>query len=204
MRSSGEGADAVGGSGAIAMGPKLNRSGGATTRSEHPADPAARPAAEKSAQNPNAAPPATNDSSQAVTAPEPAEGPVDDVIPVKAGDMETADNHSKLRRNGDVFMFANSTLTTNVDLPAASESLSIFAHGDKADGEWPILVVTVNGEPVAQVIVNSVVEKKFWVPVHVDPGSAVIGVSYVNDLYDPTNLQDRNAYVNKIKVHVGH
>jgi len=45
-------------------------------------------------------------------------------------------------------------------------------------------------------------QKKFWLPIHVDPGVAVIGVSFVNDLNDPTTSQDRNVYVNKIKLHV--
>ena len=129
--------------------------------------------------------------------------PTDEVIPIKAGDMELdAVNHAKVRRSGEVFMFANSSLSTNVDLPTDLQSLSIFAHADKAGGEWPHLLVSVNGEPVAEVIVNSTVDKKFYVPVHVDPGTAAISVSFINDFTDPTTLEDRNVYLSKIKVHV--
>jgi hypothetical protein len=131
------------------------------------------------------------------------ETPTDDVIPIKAGDMELdVSTHAKIRSSGEVFMFANSSLTTNMDLPSDMQSLSIFARGDKAGGEWPHLLVTVNGEVVGEVIVNSSVDKKFYVPVHVPPGAAAIGVAFVNDFSDPTTLEDRNVYLSKIKVHV--
>ena len=141
---------------------------------------------------------------QAMPGTEPTENaPTDEVIPIKAGDMDLDSlNHAKLRRNGDVFMFANSTLSTNVDLPSDLKSLSIFAHADQAGGEWPHLIVSVNGEQVGEVIVNSAIEKKFYVPVQVDSGAAVISVTFVNDYNDPTTFEDRNVYLNKIKVHV--
>ena len=127
----------------------------------------------------------------------------DQVIPIKAGDMDLdVATHAKVRRSGEVFMFANSSLTTTVDLPSDLQSLSIFAHADKAGGEWPHLLVMVNGEVVGEVIVNSSVDKKFYVPVSMAPGSANIGVAFVNDFNDPTTFEDRNVYVSKIKVHV--
>jgi predicted xylan-binding protein with Ca-dependent carbohydrate-binding module len=169
-------------------------------QNDRPQDAAQQPG-DKSGQTSNGTAQANNHTGSQ-TAPDPNAAGDDVVIPVKAGDMDPADAHSRLRSNGDVFMFANSALTTTVDLPTAAQSVSIFAHGDIADGEWPRLVITVNGEPVGEVIVNSAVEKKFYVPIHADPGSAVIGVSYVNDFYDPATSQDRNAYVSKIKVHV--
>jgi len=100
-------------------------------------------------------------------------------------------------------MFANSTVSANVDLPSTAHSLSVFARADGGGGEWPVLTITVNGEPVGSITVNSAVDKKFYLPIQVDPGNAVIKVTFGNDVYDPATNRDLNVYLSKIKVHVG-
>jgi hypothetical protein len=108
-----------------------------------------------------------------------------------------------MRGNGDAFMFADSTLSTTVDLPDTAHSLSVFARADAAAGEWPQLIVTVNGTPVGTIVVDSAVEKKFYLPLQINPGNAVIQVTFPNDYFDAAGGQDRNVYLTKLKIHVG-
>jgi predicted xylan-binding protein with Ca-dependent carbohydrate-binding module len=171
--------------------PATTRSSDAPGQPTNPSAPTAD-AAGTNAQDPKSPPPTDNGFN----------GP-EQILPIKGSDMTPEDQHTKMRRGGEAFMFANSTLSTNVDLPTEAHSLSVFAHADGGGGEWPILTILVNGEPVGNITINSTVDKKFYLPIQADPGNAEIKVQFSNDVFDPTTGHDLNVYLSKIKVHVG-
>lgn len=124
-----------------------------------------------------------------------------DTIKIKAGAMEFDPSHAHLHQgDGEIFVFANSSLSTDVNLNAPARSISIFAHADRAAGEWPKLTVSVDGTPMGEVVVNSTQEKKFYLPIYADPGQVNVQLTYTNDLYDPAHGKDRNVYVGGIKI----
>lgn len=122
-----------------------------------------------------------------------------DVIKVSAASMEWDPKYAR-KRNGEVFLLANSSLRTEVDLSSPAASISLWAHGDKANGEWPKIRVSVDGTPMGEVLVNSTEEKKFFVPIFADPGHSVVELTFINDFYDPNTKHDRNVYIRQIKV----
>jgi predicted xylan-binding protein with Ca-dependent carbohydrate-binding module len=122
-----------------------------------------------------------------------------DVVTIAAKQMQWDPNHAQ-RQNGEVFMFANSTLSTQVDLGSPASSVAIWAHGDRALGEWPIVQVSVNGTPVGQITVNTAQDHKFSLPIQADPGNATVELSFINDFNDPQNNKDRNVYIRQMKI----
>jgi predicted xylan-binding protein with Ca-dependent carbohydrate-binding module len=122
-----------------------------------------------------------------------------DVVTIQAKAMEWDPNHAQ-RQNGEVFVFANSTLSTQVDLSSPATSVAIWAHGDRALGEWPIVQVSVNGTPMGEITVNSAQDHKFSLPIQADPGNASVELTFTNDFNDPQNNKDRNVYIRQMKI----
>ncbi len=121
-------------------------------------------------------------------------------IKVKATTGMDWDPQQAHRSNGELFIMRNTTLQAEADLTAPATSISLWAHADKAGGEWPRVRVTVDGTPMGEVVVNSAQEKKFYIPIWADPGHRVVELSYINDFYDPQSQKDRNLYVRQVKI----
>lgn len=126
---------------------------------------------------------------------------VPEVINIKAADMQWDPAHAHLHQgDGEVFVYANSSVEAQFSLDSPGQGLSIFARADKAKGEWPTVTVSIDGTPIGSITVNSTSEKKFYLPISVDPGQVNLQLSYMNDFYDPNAHQDRNLYISHIKV----
>ena len=124
-----------------------------------------------------------------------------EVIKIKASDMQWDPSHAKLRKaDGEIMMYANSTVDAQFTLNSQAQGLSIFARADKANGEWPTVTVSIDGTPIGTVVVNSANEKKFFLPISVAPGEVSLQMNYTNDFYDPNHNKDRNVYISRVKV----
>ncbi len=126
---------------------------------------------------------------------------IPEVIDIQAGDMQWDPAHAHMHQgDGELFMFSNSSADAQFDLNTPGQGLSIFARADKAGGQWPTVTVSIDGTEIGTITVNSAVEKKFYLPISVDPGQVNLQLSYTNDFYDPNAHQDRNLYISHIKV----
>ncbi len=126
---------------------------------------------------------------------------IPEVIDIQASDMQWDPAHAHLHQgDGELFMFSNSSADAQFTLDTQGQGLSVFARADKANGQWPTLTVSIDGTEIGSITVNSTTDKKFYLPISVDPGQVNLQLSYTNDFYDPNAHQDRNVYISHIKV----
>ena len=69
-----------------------------------------------------------------------------------------------MEQRGELAMFEKDTLRAQVDLQWPAIGVSIWAHGDRAAGEWPELQVRLGGTVVADFPVDSGEEKEYFFP----------------------------------------
>ena len=96
------------------------------------------------------------------------------------------------------------TLETTLDLELGRALVVVSAHGTAAFGQWPWLVLTVNGRDVADWRVTSTEARLYQALVFTLPGSNHVELRYVNDYDDPESGQDRNLYIESCRIIQGH
>jgi len=126
----------------------------------------------------------------------------EDIITVKPDAMDFDPSRAHLHHNGrELFVSANTTLGTEVDLSSPATSISIYAYADRAGGDPPKIFVSVDGTLVGEITVYSTEEKKYYLPINADPGHVRVELTYPNDYFNPDTGKDRNLYIANVKIH---
>ncbi len=73
------------------------------------------------------------------------------------------------------------------------------AYGSPLGGIWPLMAPSVDGIARQTVTVDSATFKDYTFQVELTPGIHSIGVSFLNDAYDP-GVEDRNLYLDKFEL----
>lgn len=82
---------------------------------------------------------------------------------------------------------------------AGGYELRIHARGSQAEGEWPLLVVKLDGTEIGRVAIDTTSMAPFSVPVKVQPGDHELELRFVNDFCIPGEA-DRNCYIDRVEV----
>lgn len=95
-------------------------------------------------------------------------------------------------------MYWTTTGTGTVQLPTKTTSVTIYAKGDQCAGA-PQMVLSVNGQQVANHAVSSTTWKSYQVPLNLEAGNYGVSLSFTNDA-GKTGAQacDRNLYVDRM------
>jgi len=81
----------------------------------------------------------------------------------------------------------------------AACELRIHARGSVAAGEWPLLVVKLDGTEIGQVSVVTAAFAPFSVPLDVEPGEHELEFRFVNDFCIPGEA-DRNCFIDRVEI----
>lgn len=95
-------------------------------------------------------------------------------------------------------MYWGATGTGSIELPSQTTRMTVYARGDQCQGS-PQMVVSIDGQQVANQAVASTGWKAYEVPVNIDAGLHELSVSFVNDAVASTQSGrcDRNLYVDR-------
>jgi hypothetical protein len=86
-----------------------------------------------------------------------------------------------------------------LEIPAAAAyAFEIVARGTKAQQQYPIMELRIDGVVAGTFTVNSKNWKSFTVDVPVSAGNHAVSVAFTNDYY--ASGQDRNLYVDKVVI----
>jgi len=103
-------------------------------------------------------------------------------------------------RNGGWCLWSNGTLAEEVYIPAtATYEVVVRAYGSPLGGIWPEMALRVDGVAGETTTVDSGAYMDYSFQVELTSGVHLIGVSFLNDAYDP-GVEDRNLYVDKFMI----
>ena len=75
----------------------------------------------------------------------------------------------------------------------------VRAFGSPLGGMWPLMALNVDGIGAETVTVDSDLYMDYSFQVELDPGVHFIGVSFLNDAWNP-GVEDRNLYVDRFAI----
>ena len=97
-------------------------------------------------------------------------------------------------------LWSEGTLGESVSIPAAGTyEVVVRAYGSPLGGIWPLMELSVDGAAGETVTVDSAVYTDYVFQVDLAPGAHTIGVSFLNDAYDP-GVEDRNLYLDRFTI----
>ena len=101
---------------------------------------------------------------------------------------------------GNWCLWSNGTLGESVSIPeAGTYEVVVRAYGSPLGGIWPVMELSVNGSAGETVTVDSVEYTDYVFQVDLTPGVHTIGISFLNDAYDP-GVEDRNLYLDRFTI----
>jgi hypothetical protein len=96
-------------------------------------------------------------------------------------------------------LWSNGYIQDSLEFPAAAAyAFEIVARGTKAQQQYPIMELRIDGVVAGTFTVNSKNWKSFTVDVPVSAGNHAVSVAFTNDYY--ASGQDRNLYVDKVVI----
>ena len=102
--------------------------------------------------------------------------------------------------DGGWCLSSNGILGEDVYIPAArTYEVVVRAYGEPLGGIWPLMALSVDGVAGEPVTVGSGVYIDYSFQVALAPGVHLIGVSFLNDAYNP-GVEDRNLYLDKFTI----
>lgn len=102
--------------------------------------------------------------------------------------------------SGNWYLWSNGTLGESVSIPAAGTyEVVVRAYGSPLGDIWPEMELSVDGVGVETVTVDSTEYVDYVFQVELTPGVHTIGVSFLNDAYDP-GVVDRNLYLDRLTI----
>jgi hypothetical protein len=88
----------------------------------------------------------------------------------------------------------------DVSLPAGMYQLRVWAKGQKADEEWPYMVVWVDDEMIGETWVNMNVFRPYSFLNTFKEGRHRISVAFMNDFYTQNTNEDRNLILGSLRI----
>ena len=102
--------------------------------------------------------------------------------------------------NGGWCLWSNGTLGEYVSIPeAGTYEVVVRAYGSPLGGIWPLMALSVDGVAGETATVDSGVYTDYSFQVELAPGVHSIGVSFLNDAYNP-GVEDRNLYLDRLVI----
>ena len=80
--------------------------------------------------------------------------------------------------------------------------LRIYARGQLALDEWPILAVKLDDKEIGKLSIDSPSHVPFSLPITLPKGEHRLDMRFINDAYDPGNY-DRNCYIDRVEIWQG-
>src|SRR3989338_3933990 len=95
-------------------------------------------------------------------------------------------------------MYWSGTIYGAMLFPKGSASINVEAKASQADGVYPCMLVSLDGERAGSAYVDGAEFKEYSFSVNTDGGVKVLGVTFTND--GGNKNEDRNLYVGKARV----
>ena len=95
-------------------------------------------------------------------------------------------------------MYWSGTIYGAMLFPKGSASINVEAKASQADGVYPYMLVSLDGERAGSAYVDGAEFKEYSFSVNTDGGVKVLGVTFTND--GGNKNEDRNLYVGKARV----
>ena len=123
----------------------------------------------------------------------------------EAGAMRLVDNRGASMSGGVANLYTNSTIEQAVDLPRDGEyQLRILAGARQAGDEPAKMLPAIDGKRLDVIEVPNTVARDFVIEVTLKKGRHKIGLSFINDYYDPKHSnprrRDRNLLIETLGV----
>ncbi|MHC4599483.1 MAG: carbohydrate-binding domain-containing protein, partial [Planctomycetota bacterium] len=98
-------------------------------------------------------------------------------------------------------LWSNGAVSQWLRFPESGEyGISVVAYGSQARGEWPLMKVAVDLEPVQTVAVDPTRKKRYVFLAEVDEGVRRLSIAFLNDYYSPDRSEDRNLYLGRVTI----
>jgi hypothetical protein len=94
-------------------------------------------------------------------------------------------------------LWSNGSLTETRGFASASSIITVRARGELGGGEWPHLIITIDGEAIGDVVVESASFSSYEL-VQTGSGEHELGVWFDNDYY--VDGDDRNVVISDVTV----
>jgi hypothetical protein len=88
----------------------------------------------------------------------------------------------------------------DVTVPAGTYLFQVWAKGQKALGEWPYMILWVDGEMLGETWVSSGVFRPYIFRKTLKEGSYRISAAFMNDFYDTATNEDRNLILERFAI----
>ena len=92
------------------------------------------------------------------------------------------------------------SVKNDIVLPAGMYEFRIKANAKAAEGVWPHMIVRFNGRDAMDTYVNDAEWKEYGGIVVIDSLFNSLEIVYDNDYYNPENMEDRNLYIDGVKM----
>jgi hypothetical protein len=103
-----------------------------------------------------------------------------------------------------VYLRGRAGLSRNLEQHLDRALVVVAARAEKVDGQWPRLMLEVNGDYVTEWPIDSATTKLFTRAVYTTPGSNRFLVKILGYYQDPSSGAERSIYVDRLTVLGGH
>lgn len=125
-------------------------------------------------------------------------------VTLEAEDMRTKVSHmDKARPVPDGWaLLSDGYVEDSVNLPVAGAyEFKVVAYGIRAAGEWPIMEIRIDQEPIAEITVDATRWRSYSATVNLAAGSYDVAVAFTNDYWDPKQRhKSRDLFIDKIVI----
>lgn len=126
-----------------------------------------------------------------------AKGGADGGVVLNSSWQGHSDKGGHIYENGR--MYWEGALAAVVRVPPGESSLILRAKGEPAEGVYPYMVLTLDGEEIGEGFIDSPEWKDYIFEVHGDGGIRVLSVSYINDTVSGKKGEDRNLFLGEAR-----
>jgi predicted xylan-binding protein with Ca-dependent carbohydrate-binding module len=103
--------------------------------------------------------------------------------------------------DGAVALWTNGTLQSKVYVERGPITITVRALGHQTGGQWPMLVVDLDGQVLSTLVIDSGTLKDFSFTTKAEKtGTAVLGLSFTNHVPGPTPIEGRNLRIQLITI----
>ena len=104
-------------------------------------------------------------------------------------------------RDGEVHMYANASITTAVDFPAAGEyAFIVRGSGTPVAGVYPQVAISIDGQRRCSVVIAGEQPGEYVATARVSAGRHEVALAFVNDAWAPERGEDRNVSLDWLRV----
>ena len=119
---------------------------------------------------------------------------------LEAEKMDFEEVAHNARRPTELILANPGSVWADIVADAAGEyDLRIYARGQIALDEWPVLVVKLDGQQIGQITLDSPSHVPFDLPIKLTAGAHRLEMRFINDVYK-AGVYDRNCCLDKVEI----